>query len=85
LGLKSEGGFPRTSALPYEQGAPRKWPRRGRPTKVGPGYAERWKVEWAFAWLGNFRRLLMRYERYPSTFRAFCLIALVLMSLKRVP
>ena len=34
------------------------------------------------AWLGNFRRLLVRHERYLSTFRAFFLIALILMSLK---
>jgi transposase len=53
--------------------------------KVGPGYAERWKVERAFAWPGNFRRLLVRYELCLSTFRAFFLVALILVSLKRVP
>ena len=74
----------RPTIPPYER-RPRKRPRRGRPTKVGPGYAERWKIERTFAWLGNFRRLLVRYERYLSTFRAFFLIALILVSLKRLP
>jgi transposase len=49
--------------------------------KVGLGYKERWKVERTFAWLGNFRRLLVRCERYLSTFRAF-LIAFVLVLLR---
>jgi len=67
----------------YERWA-RKQPRRGRPPKVGPGYAERWKVERTFAWLGNFRRLLVRHERYLLTFRAFFLLALILISLRYV-
>ena len=52
--------------------------------KAGPGYAERWKVERTFAWLGTFRRMLVRHERYLSAFRAFFLVALVLMSLRRL-
>jgi transposase len=39
-------------------------------------------VERTFAWLGNFRRLLVRHERYLSTFRGFCLIAFVLVLLR---
>ena len=40
-----------------------------------------WKVERTFAWLGNFRRLLVvRYEHCLSTFRAFFLIAFTLGS-----
>ena len=35
----------------------------------------RWVVERTFAWLGNFRRLLVRHERHLSTFRAFFVIA----------
>lgn len=67
---------------PYER-RPRKRARRGRPLKAGPGYRERWKVERTFAWLGNFRRLLVRQERYLSTFRAFFLVAFVLISLRK--
>ncbi len=51
--------------------------------KVGPGYAERWRVERTFAWLENFRRLLMRPERHLSTFRAF-IIAFVLVLLRHL-
>ena len=80
--LRSQKIKPTISA--YER-RPRNRPRRGRPVKASPGYAERWKVERTFAWLGNFRRLLVRYERYLSTFRAFFLIALILVSLKRLP
>ncbi len=39
-------------------------------------------VERTFAWLGNFRRLLVRHERYLSAFRAFFLVAFILMSLR---
>jgi transposase len=65
----------------YERRA-RKQPKRGRPPKAGSGYAERWKVERTFAWLGNFRRHLVRHERYLSIFRAFFLLALILISLR---
>jgi transposase len=66
---------------PYERRV-RKRPKLGRPVKVGLGYKERWKVERIFAWLGNFRRLLVRHERYLSTFRAFYLIAFILVLLR---
>jgi transposase len=39
---------------------------------------------WNFAWLGSFRRLLVRHERYLSTFRAFFLLTLILISLRYV-
>ena len=31
-------------------------------------YRKRWKVERTFAWLGNFRRLVVRYERHIKLF-----------------
>ena len=52
------------------------------PRKIGPSYAERWKVKRIFASLGNFRRLLLRHDRYPFTFRAFLLVAFLLVSLR---
>ncbi len=64
----------RPTILPYERRV-RKRLKRGRPVKAGAGYAERWKVERTFTWLGNFRRLLVRHELYLSTFRAFFLVA----------
>jgi len=79
--LRSKGIKP--TIPPYERRA-RKRPRRGRPVKAGPGYAERWRVERTFAWLGNYRRLLVRYERHLWTFRAFFIIAFVLVLLRHL-
>ena len=77
--LRSKGIKP---TIPSYERRARKRPKRGRPVKAGSGYAERWKVERTFAWLGNFRRLLVRHERYLSTFRAFLLIGFILLSLR---
>jgi transposase len=38
-------------------------------------YKRRWKVERRFAWLQNFRRLVVRYERHADNFLAFLLLA----------
>lgn len=35
----------------------------------------RWVVERTFAWLNQFRRLVVRYERHADLYRAFLLIA----------
>jgi transposase len=44
-------------------------------------YKRRWKVERLFAWLGNFRRLVVRYERRAENYLGFvhlgCLIILL--------
>lgn len=72
------------STIPAYERRARKRPKRGRPVKAGPSYAERWKVERTFAWLGNFRRLLVRHERRHSIFRAFLLVAFILVSLRRL-
>jgi transposase len=68
--------------IPPNKRRPRRRPKRGRPIVAGPGYRERWKVERTFAWCGNFRRLLVRHERYLATFRAFFLIAFIIISLR---
>jgi len=47
--------------------------------KAGRDYAERWKVEKAFARPRNPSELLARHERYPSIFRAFFLVEFILM------
>jgi transposase len=78
--LRSKGIKP--TIPPYERRA-RKYSKRGRPVKAGPSYAQRWKVERTFAWLGNLRRLLVRPVRYLYTFRAFFLVAFILVSLRR--
>ena len=49
----------------------------GRPLRR---YKRRWKVERLFAWLHNFRRLVIRYERHAENFLGFvhlgCIIIL---------
>jgi len=40
----------------------------GRPLRR---YRRRWKVERLFAWLHNFRRLVIRYDRHAENFLGF--------------
>jgi len=46
-------------------------------------YRKRWKVERTFAWLGNFRRVLVRHERKHWIWRAFVHLACVLIVLRQ--
>ena len=47
-------------------------------------YEGRWKVERTIAWLGNFRRLVVRYERSDTIYEAFFNIACFMIVLRRV-
>lgn len=42
-------------------------------------YCRRWKIERLFAWLGNFRRLVVRYERHHENFTALLQLACCLI------
>lgn len=58
---------------------------RGRPVGAYQReYAQRWIVERTFAWLGNFRRLLVRHERFLGVYHGFMLLAFVLICLSRI-
>ena len=46
-------------------------------------YKRRWIVERTFAWLGQFRRLLVRHEHLLSIYRAFFLVACLWITLRR--
>ena len=46
-------------------------------------YRRRWIVERTFAWLGHFRRLVVRYERLTSVYCAFFYFAAALIALRR--
>lgn len=46
-------------------------------------YRRRWIVERTNAWLFNFRRLVVRYERKVENFRAFVHMACVLIALRQ--
>ena len=47
-------------------------------------YRRRWIVERTFAWLGHFRRLVIRYERLITIYAGFFHIACALLTLRRV-
>jgi len=44
-------------------------------------YAQRWIIERSTAWLQNFRRVLVRHERLLTTYRAFVVLACVMITL----
>ena len=46
-------------------------------------YKRRWKSERLFAWLGNFRRLVVRYERHVENYRGFVHLGCILILLRR--
>ena len=63
--------------------------RRGHRPRPGPkpnlaGYRHRWIVERTFAWLGNFRRLVTRWERLAHVYLAFVLVACLIISLRAI-
>lgn len=47
-------------------------------------YRKRWKVERTFAWLGNFRRLVVRYDRALLMYNAFFHVACLLIALRHL-
>jgi len=46
-------------------------------------YKRRWKIERLFAWFGNYRRLVVRYERKLLVYRAFFHVACIMIVLNR--
>jgi transposase len=57
-----------------------KKPRPGRKINLA-GYAHRWNVERTYAWLSNYRRLVVRYEWLVHIYLAFILVAFILICL----
>ena len=45
-------------------------------------YKRRWKIERLFAWLGNFRRLVVRYERRAENYMGFVQLGCVMILLR---
>lgn len=63
--------------------------RGGRKRKSQDGrtlrrYPNRWKIERTFAWLGNFRRLVVRYDRKSEIYEAFFHIACSIIVLRHL-
>lgn len=63
--------------------APNRMNRRptqdGRPLRR---YVRRWKIERLFAWLFNFRRLVVRYEYHAENFQGFLHLAAAVILLR---
>ena len=65
---------------PHRRGRTRPKTQDGRPLRR---YRRRWKIERLFAWLGNFRRLVVRYERYTLNYLGFVHLACMLILLRQ--
>lgn len=77
----------RLKARGIELICPHRKGRRKPPTQDGRAlrrYRKRWRVERTFAWLGNFRRLVVRYERHLLMYQAFFRIACLLITLRHL-
>ena len=58
--------------------------KRGRPVVARKDdYRLRFTVERSFAWLGNFRRLLIRWEHLFGVYRSFFTVSVLLICLRR--
>jgi len=65
--------------------APHKRNRKKPKTQDGRAlrrYRRRWKVERLFAWLQNYRRILVRYDRFLENYLAFVQLACIVIFVK---
>jgi len=65
---------------PHRRNRTRPKTQDGRPLRR---YRRRWKMERLFAWLGNFRRLVVRYERYALNYLGFVHVGCILILLRQ--
>ena len=65
---------------PHRRGRTRPKTQDGRPLRR---YRHRWKIERLFAWLGNFRRLVVRYERHVLNYLGFVHLGCILTLLRQ--
>ena len=76
----------RLKTLKIELIAPHRSNRKKPKTQDGRKlrrYRKRWKVERTFAWVGNFGRLVVRYERHIKMYQAFFHLACLMITLNR--
>ena len=72
-------------ALGIEMIAPHRSNRKKPKTQDGRPlrrYRKRWKVERLFAWLQNFRRLVVRYEYYRENFLGMLQLGFIVILLR---
>ena len=89
IGDKAYDSDPLDDRLRRERGieliAPHKGNRKKRATQDGRPlrrYFRRWKVERLFAWLQNYRRLVVRYERHAANFLGFVQLGCMLILMR---
>lgn len=90
IGDKAYDSDPLDERLRAERGveliAPHKANRKKEATQDGRvlrRYKRRWKVERLFAWLHNFRRLVVRYERHAMNFLGFIHLGCLMILLRQ--
>ena len=77
LELKKKYGIELIS--PHKENRKKKKTQDGRKLRR---YKKRWKVERLFAWLQNYRRVVVRYEYHSVNFLAMVLLALSIILLR---
>src|SRR5262249_28730187 len=65
---------------PHRRNRKRPKTQDGRPLRRN---RRRWKIERLFAWLGNFRRLVVRYERHIGNYLGFVHLGCMLVLLRQ--
>lgn len=65
--------------VPHRRGRARPPIQDGRSLRR---YRRRWKIERMIAWIGNFRRVVVRYERHLHLYEAFLKIACLMITLR---
>ena len=65
---------------PHRRDRKRRASQDGRPLRR---YKRRWKIERLFAWLQNFRRILVRHERYLMNYVGFVQLGCLVILLRR--
>jgi len=84
-GYDSEALRERLAARGIELVAPHRRNRTAPPLQDGRPlrrYRKRWKIERTFAWLGNFRRLVVRWDRDLTIYTGFFHVACALIALR---
>ena len=67
--------------------APYRWYKKEKPfadRRKLRRYRRRWKIERTNAWLGNYRRLAVRYDRLLSVYQGFFHVACLMITVRHL-
>jgi transposase len=89
IGDKAYDSDPLDAKLEEDWGIEMIAPNRRKRRKTQDGralrrYCRRWKVERLFAWLQNFRRLVVRYEFHAENFLAMVQLGCIIILLRHL-